>query len=119
MNREPHHLHTIPSPVGPLTLTATDEALVAIRFGGEAAGEPAPTPLLREAARELAEYFAGLRRTFTLPLAAEGTPFQQAVWQTLGEIPSARTRTYGASTPPPPPPPGPPPRGGGPPPPPG
>ncbi len=88
-------LHTIPSPVGPLTLAATDEALVAIRFGGEPDGTPPPTPLLRRAAGELAEYFAGVRRRFTLPLGAEGTPFQAAVWRALGEIPYGETTSYG------------------------
>jgi methylated-DNA-[protein]-cysteine S-methyltransferase len=43
----------------------------------------------------LNEYFAGVRRTFTLPLAARGTPFQRAVWAALCEIPCGETRTYG------------------------
>jgi methylated-DNA-[protein]-cysteine S-methyltransferase len=48
------------------------------------------------AAREqLDEYFAGERRDFDLPLAPEGTPFQQRVWSALGEIPYGETRTYG------------------------
>ena len=44
-------------------------------------------PLLLQAAAELAEYFAGTRREFTLPLAPAGTPFQQAVWEALRTIP--------------------------------
>lgn len=87
--------HTIPSPVGPLTLTASDRALVAVRFGGTPAGAPAPTPLLRRVAEELAEYFAGVRRSFTLPLDAEGTPFRQEVWRALRTIPYGRTCSYG------------------------
>lgn len=51
--------------------------------------------LLRQAARELAEYFAGTRREFTFPVAPAGTPFQQAVWAALRTIPFGQTRTYG------------------------
>lgn len=45
--------------------------------------------------REMAEYFAGTRREFTLPLAPVGTPFQQRVWLALRDIPYGRTRSYG------------------------
>ena len=58
-------------------------------------GAPEPTPLLLEACRQLREYFAGQRRSFQLPLAPQGTPFQQQVWQALAEIPYGETRTYG------------------------
>ncbi|MGC4031758.1 MAG: methylated-DNA--[protein]-cysteine S-methyltransferase [Tepidisphaeraceae bacterium] len=44
---------------------------------------------------ELAEYFKGDRREFTVPLAPLGTPFQQAVWRQLLAIPFGQTRTYG------------------------
>ncbi|MDE5623501.1 MAG: methylated-DNA--[protein]-cysteine S-methyltransferase [Alistipes sp.] len=86
------------TPVGPLTVVASDRAVTAVRFG--AAGEPAAsagasTPLLRQAVGELREYFAGTRREFSLPLAPTGTPFQQQVWAALREIPYGRTRTYG------------------------
>lgn len=52
------------------------------------------TPLLRQAAAELTEYFAGRRRAFTLPLAPEGTPFQRAVWDALRTIPYGESRSY-------------------------
>lgn len=92
---------TIASPVGPLTLVASAEALTAIRFGSQIppgcvrCTEADAPPLLLRAARELAEYFAGSRRDFTLPLAPRGTPFQQAVWKALRTIPCGETRTYG------------------------
>lgn len=92
---------TVSSPVGPLTLVASAEALHAIRFDAEIPGgcirrtETNASPLLLRAARELAEYFAGSRRDFTLPLAPQGTPFQQAVWAALRTIPYGQTRTYG------------------------
>ncbi|GIQ69035.1 methylated-DNA--[protein]-cysteine S-methyltransferase [Xylanibacillus composti] len=43
---------------------------------------------------ELAEYFNGQRTTFSLPLDLRGTPFQQAVWRALCEIPYGQTRAY-------------------------
>ncbi|MEZ4554071.1 MAG: methylated-DNA--[protein]-cysteine S-methyltransferase [Dehalococcoidia bacterium] len=50
----------------------------------------------REAVEELRGYFAGKRETFDLPLAPKGTPFQQAVWGALLDIPYGETSTYGA-----------------------
>ena len=52
--------------------------------------------VLAQAAREIGEYFEGERRVFTVPTAAAGTPFQQAVWNALKKIPYGETRTYGA-----------------------
>lgn len=51
-------------------------------------------PLFRRVAEQLAEYFAGRRRRFRLPLAPEGTPFQQRVWEELRLIPYGETVTY-------------------------
>lgn len=51
--------------------------------------------LLRRAAGELAEYFAGERQSFTVPVRAEGTDFQRGVWKALCRIPYGETRTYG------------------------
>lgn len=97
-----HYQTSMPSPVGELTLVATDAALVAIRWQGEddaRARVPAPLPMadhpvLRAAAMQLDEYFAGRRRVFDLPLAGAGTAFQQAVWQALLAIPFGETRSY-------------------------
>ena len=46
--------------------------------------------------RQLDEYFAGRRQRFELPLAPQGTAFQQAVWQALLQIPFGQTRCYSA-----------------------
>lgn len=86
--------HVIQSPIGPLTLTGTEEALTRLSFGGGQAGAGSPSPALELAARELAEYFAGARREFTVPLAPEGTAFQLAVWSALREIPYGATASY-------------------------
>lgn len=88
-----------PSPIGPLSLVEENGALVAVRWNFDFPRDAAPlalpaTPLLRQAAAELAAYFAGQLRVFTVPLAPKGTPFQQKVWAALREIPYGETRSY-------------------------
>lgn len=53
------------------------------------------TPLIKEAALQLADYFNCKRKTFDLPLAPNGTVFQINVWETLQKIPYGETRSYG------------------------
>lgn len=89
-----------PSPIGPLSLIEENGALVEVRWNFDLPRDAATfalpaTPLLRQAAAELREYFAGERKTFTVPLAPKGTPFQQRVWAALQTIPYGETRSYG------------------------
>ena len=88
---------TIKSPIGPLTLVEEGGALVQVVFAGDPviAGRAEDSPLLREAERQLAAYFAGHLQVFSLPLRTEGTPFQEKVWRALQQIPYGETRTYG------------------------
>ena len=50
--------------------------------------------ILTQTQRELNEYFAASRETFTIPLAIDGTPFQESVWRELLCIPFGRTTSY-------------------------
>lgn len=87
----------IDSPLGPLQLVATGPQLSAIHFPDRHRAytqDTAASPVLARASLQLAEYFAGQRRGFDLPLAAGGTAFQQAVWQALREIPWGELRSY-------------------------
>ncbi len=84
------------SPIGTLTLAADDSGLRVVEFPEnrylakrDASWSAADHPILDLACVQLGEYFAGQRRTFELPLAPRGTPFQLAVWQALAEIPQA------------------------------
>ena len=52
------------------------------------------TPVIKEAFRQLSEYFSGKRKTFNLPLLLKGTDFQKQVWQALLKIPFGETRSY-------------------------
>lgn len=83
------------TPAGRLRIVEEADAIVRIGFGGAPHGAAeGDTPLLREAERQLSEYFTGGRHDFSLPLAPKGTPFQQEVWQVLRTIPYGETRTY-------------------------
>lgn len=88
----------MPTPLGDLLLVAVDGALTKAHFAPYDEPESSPTPdepVLVEAARQLAEHFAGERTDFDLPLAPPGTPFQQRVWGELRRIPYGVTTTYG------------------------
>jgi methylated-DNA-[protein]-cysteine S-methyltransferase len=93
----------ITSPVGKLKLVASDKGLVAILWEND---NPRRVPLtssmeddqqkiLVEVERQLNQYFAGERRSFSLPLDMKGTPFQKDVWEALLSIPFGETRSYG------------------------
>ena len=81
------------TPIGDLTISTEDDAIVALDWGR--GRDQARTPLLREAASQLQDYFDGLRTSFDLPLAPQGSAFQQRVWAALLAIPPGETRSYG------------------------
>jgi methylated-DNA-[protein]-cysteine S-methyltransferase len=91
------------SPVGRLTLVASESGLVAIlwendrpnRVRLEETALDERHPLLLETERQLNEYFASARKDFSIPLDMRGTPFQKHVWEALLGIPFGETRTYG------------------------
>ncbi|MGZ2258643.1 methylated-DNA--[protein]-cysteine S-methyltransferase [Roseobacter sp. A03A-229] len=78
---------------GRLTLFEDEGAITAVRWNGTDAG--APTELLKEAAQQLAEYDAGRRESFDLPLTVRGSAFQQDVCAAMRAIPFGETVTYG------------------------
>lgn len=85
------------TPIGTLVLTADGDELSAIALPGgavPACSTRASSAVLAQACSEIEEYFAGARRSFEIPLALRGTPFQKAVWQTLATIPYGTTMTY-------------------------
>ena len=87
---------TIPSPIGDLCLESEHGKLVSIAFHADRTKKDSEgsDPVLEAAASQLAEYFAGDRRDFDLPLAPAGTPFQQSVWRALEAIPFGELRSY-------------------------
>lgn len=83
------------SPIGGLRLHVDAGLLTAIDFGAEPAGRRVEDDLLDRVESQLAEYFAGDRREFDLPLASDGTEFQKKVWAHLRTIPYGETVSYG------------------------
>lgn len=88
---------TMKTPVGGLLICEDGNGICGVYFGNVLPDEAVreETPLLKEAVKQLNEYFAGERREFTLPLSMEGTAFQKRVWEALCAIPYGETRTYG------------------------
>ncbi|MEM7505333.1 MAG: methylated-DNA--[protein]-cysteine S-methyltransferase [Pseudomonadota bacterium] len=84
---------TVDSPLGPLTLVESEGALTHLRWGE--GGDAASTPLLKDAAAQLAAYFTGTRTRFELPLAPRGNTLQQQVFALMSAIPFGETRSYG------------------------
>lgn len=90
---------TTPSPVGEVLLVGSEAGLTKLHFWPFTPPVTARTPevpLLRAAVAQLAEYFAGERTAFDLPLTPPGTAFQRRVWDELARIPYGTTTTYGA-----------------------
>ncbi len=105
----PVRLRAIDTAIGPMTIGATDDAVVLAdftrrpmmpaqlasvrrRIGPTATGS---TPLLDAAERQLREYLDGRRATFDLPLDLPGSAFQERVWAELARIPYGETISYG------------------------
>ena len=92
----------IQTPVGQLTLVAYDQALVAVLWENDdptrvklsESFEQNEHPLLVEVEKQLAEYFAGQRTQFNIPIDFHGTAFQKSVWSALLQIPFGETRSY-------------------------
>jgi methylated-DNA-[protein]-cysteine S-methyltransferase len=92
---------TIDSPLGELTLVATDGVLSGLYFpghwylpGSDVFGVRSERGFER-AATELGEYFAGERTGFEIATAIAGNEFQRRVWELIDRIPYGQTTTYG------------------------
>jgi methylated-DNA-[protein]-cysteine S-methyltransferase len=91
------------SPHGRMLLVASDDGLTGVYFDGQkyhpqleaAWRHDARHALLRQAKRELAEYFGGERKRFETTLAPEGTPFQRRVWKAISTVDFGTTIAYG------------------------
>ena len=90
------------TPLGTIIATASGDSLTSVDFvdakyapilDADCKEDPDFAPL-KECARQLRGYFDGKRRTFDLPLAPRGTPFQQRVWKEIARVPFGKTITY-------------------------
>jgi methylated-DNA-[protein]-cysteine S-methyltransferase len=83
------------TPIGPLGLVASENALQAVLFDGGRLRPQGRSPVLEGAARQLEAYFDGELVTFDLPLELDGTDFQRRCWLALASIPYGQTVSYG------------------------
>ena len=113
VKREPQNVlvyQRFDAPLGPMVAIASDNGLCLLEFGDRRMLEsefadlqkrlsavllPGKNEFTEEAVRQIQEYFAGTRKTFSVPLHAPGTEFQQRVWAALREIPFGEMRSYG------------------------
>jgi methylated-DNA-[protein]-cysteine S-methyltransferase len=90
------------SPQGPMIITATPKGLAGVYFKGQKHfpqqrdwRRDARNAVLRQAKRELAQYFAGKRTRFSVALDPQGTSFQRSVWKQIAKVGFGKTLTYG------------------------
>jgi len=98
-------MRDVDTPLGPMRLAAHGGSLAGAWFTDQRdaplmaeGGAPLPArdeAILDEAARQLAAWFRSERKDFDLPLAPQGTPFQESVWRALCELPFGATISYG------------------------
>ena len=100
---------TLTSPLGDIIALADEKYLYLLEFSDhreldqriatlektlETKKQSGTNAILTQAKKELEEYFAGKRKTFTLPLSTYGTAFQMKAWKALEAIPYGETRSY-------------------------
>ena len=82
------------SPMGVIRMEASDTAIRRVDLV-EKKGESRENEIIRKCRTELEDYFRGERKTFDIPLAPEGTAWQERVWKILATIPYGTTTSYG------------------------
>ncbi|KWZ31465.1 methylated-DNA--[protein]-cysteine S-methyltransferase [Burkholderia anthina] len=100
--------HLMPSPLGDIAVRIEDDALTGLYFVGQKyfpslaiateANARAMSPIARQVAEEIAEYFTGARDMFSVPIDLRGTAFQRRVWKELLAIPFGELVSYGDIT---------------------
>jgi methylated-DNA-[protein]-cysteine S-methyltransferase len=92
---ETEHYCWYDSAIGILKIAEDDQGITEVSFQEEIGADQKEGSLyLQETQRQLEEYFAGIRRSFDVPLSLKGTEFQKKVWHALMEIPYGHTACY-------------------------
>ena len=85
---------TFGSPVGHINLTADGETIVELTMAKTPGPNSGKAKVLKEAEKQLSEYFKGKRKEFTFSFEARGTSFQQSVWNEIARIPFGEVLSY-------------------------
>lgn len=85
---------SIPSPVGPISIYAKDNAVVFLTMGGTSAPTIGESKVLNQAAKQLERYFAGKSKVLDFAVSLHGTAFQKAVWDQIAKVPFGQTISY-------------------------
>ncbi len=97
------YYHKIDSPIGPLHLAATNDALLAIHHNlkrledwnkNTIVFKNDKNIIIENTINELSDYFDGKRKSFSIPIKLSGTQFQLKAWDALKKIPYAKTVSY-------------------------
>ncbi|MGG7165348.1 methylated-DNA--[protein]-cysteine S-methyltransferase [Clostridium ihumii] len=92
------NLYLYKTGIGKITIVEEDNKIINVYFDSEDTPKDiniCETNILKEAGRQLQEYFSGVRTKFELPLNPKGTDFMKDVWSALEKIPYGETKTYG------------------------
>jgi methylated-DNA-[protein]-cysteine S-methyltransferase len=84
---------SLQSPVGIIVVRSNGKSIAEVSFVDEV-GEPNECDITKLAVSQLQEYFAGVRTSFALPLAPQGTEFEQSVWNALLKVEYGVTASY-------------------------
>ena len=85
---------TFSSPVGQINLTADGENIIEITMTKTPGPNHGSAKVLKDAQKQLTEYFKGKRKEFTFNFEARGTKFQQSVWNEISRIPFGKVLSY-------------------------
>ena len=89
----PHYVYYL-SPIGLIEIGGTAEHILSLYFVDERRPDAESHATVEKAVRQVGEYFDGTRREFDLPLALDGTAFQEQVWRQLLTVPYGSVATY-------------------------
>jgi methylated-DNA-[protein]-cysteine S-methyltransferase len=95
------YLHTLKTPIGPVTLEASRIGIRRITLWGESSSSQDPPPdtpgfPFPQAATQILAYLNGEKRSLdSIPVELSGTPFQRKVWEGIARIPHGELQSYG------------------------
>lgn len=94
MSLPTRYLDYLKTPIGTVEIRASEKGITHLIFVEDKAEKVCMSSIIQQCKKELHEYFEGQRIQFTVPLDAEGTEFQQSVWDCLLRIPFGQSASY-------------------------